>query len=445
MPTKIWLLGFAALIFTNIARADQSALEQRLNALEEEVRALKEQIAAEKKQAAAKPSEAPVVVTAGQEGFLIKSGDGNFQLKLGGVVQADARFYFDDHDALSDTFLVRRARPILEATVFHDFNFRLMPDFGAGTTVLLDAYVEWKHWPWLAIRGGKFKPPLGLELLQNDPDRLFVETAFPTALVPNREVGFQVGGSPFDGLFTYALGVFNGAPDGSSTTDLDAGDNKDVAARLFVHPFKKTGVASLQKLGLGVAGSIGDQQITSTTTNLPTYRTPGQQTFFWYRSGAFPDGERYRLAPQGYYYWGPVGFMGEYTITEQKISLGTSSDRLRHRAWQLVASYVLTGDDASYTGVNPKRPFNLKTGDWGAFEIAGRYQVFDADNETFPTFADSTKSASKATGWGVGLNWYLSRNVRSDLDYEQTYFDGGATSGSRATEKVFFTRLQLKF
>lgn len=440
MTAKLLLSCVIAFILTGSTWADQAALEQRLNALEEEIRALKEQIAAEKKPVAEKTGET-AIVTAGPEGFLVKSSDGNFQLNVGGLLQADARYYFDDQNAFSDTFLVRRARLIIEATLFHDFAFRLMPDFGNGSTTLLDAYVEWKHWPWLALRAGKFKPPLGLELLQSDPDRLFVETAFPTALVPNREIGFQLGGSAMEGVFTYAVGVFNGVPDGSSTTDFDVGDNKDVAARIFVYPFKKTDVAALRKLGLGVAGSFGDQQISSTSTNLPSYRTPGQQTFFAYRSGAFPDGERYRLAPQAYYYYGPVGLLGEYTIEEQKIGFGASSDRLRQRAWQVAASCLLTGDDATYSGVNPKHPFDLKTGGWGAFEVVGRYQRFDVDNDAFPTFADPARFASAATGWGVGLNWYLNRNVRTDFDYEQTQFDGAG----RATEKVFFTRLQLKF
>src|SRR5262249_6836575 len=163
--------------------------------LEEEVRALKAQLAAERQPVTNETS----AVLAADSGFVMKSGDGNFQLKLGAILQADARFYFDDDNAFSDTFLIRRARPIIEATLFRDFNFRLMTDFGAGSTTLLDAYIEWKHWPWLAVKGGKFKPPLGLELLQNDPDRLFVETGFTTALVPNREIGLQLGGAPLDG------------------------------------------------------------------------------------------------------------------------------------------------------------------------------------------------------------------------------------------------------
>jgi phosphate-selective porin OprO/OprP len=391
------------------ARADEagtppSTTDERLNALEQEIRVLKRQRELEKEDTTAKAKETPII-TAGKEGFALKSADGNFRLRLRGQLQADGRFYFDDNNAFSDTFLVRRARPIIEGTVFQDFNFRLMPDFAAGTTTLFDAYAEWKHWPWLSIRGGKFKPPVGLEQLQYDPDRPFVETGFSTALVPNRDVGFQIGGDVLDGVFNYAVGVFNGVPDGSATIDLDAGDAKDLAARIFVKPFKKTDIDPLQGFGIGIAGTYGAQQVAGTTTNLPTYKTAGQNTFFSYRSTTFPDGDRLRLVPQFNYYWGSFGLFGEYVLSEQKVNNATRSDRLRNKAWQVAASYVLTGDDASYNGVNPKHPFNLKTGDWGAFEVVGRYGVLDVDNDAFAgsaaSFANPATSASKATAWGV--------------------------------------------
>jgi phosphate-selective porin OprO and OprP len=63
---------------------------------------------------------------------------------------------------------MRRVRPILEGTFYHDFDFRIMTDFGNGaasSTLLQDAYLEWHHWSWLKIRAGKFKPPVGLEQL----------------------------------------------------------------------------------------------------------------------------------------------------------------------------------------------------------------------------------------------------------------------------------------
>jgi len=57
---------------------------------------------------------------------------------------------------------------------------------------------------------------------------------------------------------------------------------------------------------------------------------------------------------------------------------------------------VLTGEEASYKGVKPKRPFDLKNGAWGAFELAARYSQLHVDGDAFPVFADLTKAAKEA-------------------------------------------------
>src|SRR5882724_3987572 len=156
-----------------------STIDQRIDALDQEIRALKRQRELDQEQAqqkvdqgAQKAKDTPIV-TAGSDGFALKSADGNFVLRLRGYAQADARFYLADqaHNGV-DTFLLRRVRPILEGTVYRDFDFRIMPDFGNGassSTILQDAYVEWHYWPWLKLRAGKYKVPVGLEWLQQDP------------------------------------------------------------------------------------------------------------------------------------------------------------------------------------------------------------------------------------------------------------------------------------
>jgi phosphate-selective porin OprO/OprP len=45
----------------------------------------------------------------------------------------------------------------------------------------------------------------------------------------------------------------------------------------------------------------------------------------------------------------------------------------------------------------------------------------------------------------VGLNWYLNRNVKYVLNYEQTSFEGGAAPGDRRQEKAFLARAQVSF
>ena len=155
--------------------------------------------------------------TAGGDGFSLRSADGNFQLKVRGYVQADARYFLDDDERpATDTFILRRVRPIFEGTLYKIFDFRIMPDFGGGQTVLQDAYIEGKLSPRFRVRAGKFKAPVGLERLRSGTDILFVERALPTNLVPNRDLGLQIGGDLGGGVASYAVGVFNGVPDGGS-------------------------------------------------------------------------------------------------------------------------------------------------------------------------------------------------------------------------------------
>jgi phosphate-selective porin OprO/OprP len=45
----------------------------------------------------------------------------------------------------------------------------------------------------------------------------------------------------------------------------------------------------------------------------------------------------------------------------------------------------------------------------------------------------------------VGINWYLNKNARFTVDYEQTKFAGGASAGDRKQEKIIFSRLQLSY
>lgn len=113
-------------------------------------------------------------------------------------------------------------------------------------------------------------------------------------------------------------------------------------------------------------------------------------------------------------------------------------------SWQIAASYVLTGEKASYKGVTPVKSFDPQKGQWGAFEIAGRYSELDVDDDAFSKgFADPKKSASKAKAWTVGVNWYLNKTVRLVLNYEETSFEGGSASWDQDPEQLVASRVQL--
>jgi phosphate-selective porin OprO/OprP len=388
----------------------------------------------------ARPATPPAKVAAEPEGFVVQSADGAYRLQFNSILQADGRFYENDEARLAnDTFLLRSARPILQGTVAGRFDLYLAPDFGQGQSLIQDAYLDARFSPKARLRVGKMKTPFGLERLVTESNTLFVERALPTGIVPNRDVGIQLAGDFGGGVFSYAAAVLNGVVDGGSA-DVSSGDARDAALRGFFRPFRKAG-GPLRGLGLGVAATFGRQQ-----GILPVYRTPGQVVFFSYVQGAVADGHRTRLSPQANFYGGPVGVIFEYAQSTQTVRKDPVTTEVTNEAWQVAASWLITGEAATPNGIRPRKPFDPRKGQWGAFEVAARVHGLTVGDEAFTQgFADIKKSARQATAWGVVLNWYATRNVRYVVNFEQTKFDGGAPTGNRETENVLFFRAQLAF
>jgi len=384
------------------------------------------------------PDKGPqgVALAYGPDGAGVVSADGKFQFRFRPIIQADGRFFLNDG---TNTFLLRRVRPLMEGTVFEFFDWRLMPEL-AGTPNVQDAYVNIRLFREIQLRGGKFKPPVGFERLMSDPDLPFLERGLPTNLVPDRDIGVQLHGDVLGGTVVYALGYFNGTGDGVNG-DNDNNDKKDLAGRVMIRPFQPTFATALRKLGLGMAATRGTH-----VGALPPYRTPAQTTFFQYADGVIAGGTHRRLAPQAYYYFGPFGIFGEYTRSTQIVAAPGTSTRLNHESWQVVASFFLTGEEASAGTVTPKLPLDPRRFGTGAVELVARYGELRIDEDTFRLrMADPTKSARKATDWGVGANWHMARNFKLMLDYAHTSFDGGSATGDRPSEIVILTRLQAAY
>jgi len=425
--------------------------QDQIQALDQKMRILERQRELDQENATALAKTQPRL-TVGANGATFSSADTNFVVSLHGVLQADSRTFFDDNGFKgNDGFILRRARPILSGTVFRDFDFLFVPDFGGNTVQIFDAYVNYRYRPALQFQVGKFKSPIGLEALVTDRNILFNERSLATDLVPNRDLGAELHGDLFGGVASYAAGIFNGAPDyNGTTTNADYDNNKAFAGRVFLQPWKTSEVAALRGLGFGLGGSYEvDRAATNTATGLtPGYTTDGQQKFFSYSSGVFADGTHWRLAPQAYYYWGPLGLLGEYVISDQQVTKGTSSADLHNTAWEVTGSWLLTGEDATYDSVTPEHPFDPRNGQWGAWQVVARYANLDVDKNAFPTFASYSSSASSARAWSVGLNWYLNNNIRVDTSFSRTLFcgyTGGTPAVPAQTENVLFTRVQLAF
>jgi phosphate-selective porin OprO/OprP len=445
-------------------RAQSNAeLKEQIERLDQELRILKRKLEV-KDEAAEETKKTTPVVTIGQNGLQVRSADTNFIVSLHGVLQADARFYMNSRSGASagDTFLIRRARPIIDATMYEKYDFHVMMDFGSGLTsttgnvgFLQDASVTARFLPEINLQVGKFKAPIGLERAQSDSKLLFTERSYPTQLVPNREVGAELKGDISNGFFTYEVGIFNGAGDGGSEDQEVNDTGKELEGRIFFQPLKTLSFEPLRGLGVGLGGSYGRQD-----GALSSYSTTGQQRFFSYGDttvsptvNVTADGDRWRLVPQAYYYWGPFGLYAEYAISEARLRedkggatpVFVGAGDVRNTAWQIAGSYILTGEQQSFKGISVKNPFKPSENHWGAFEIAARYGSLSLDRGNFPLPITAASSYTKASSWSVGLNWYLNNNFKFDIDFESTDLSGAKTTLLSPTEQVVMTRFQLAF
>jgi phosphate-selective porin OprO/OprP len=477
------LAGSSLVAFSQVALANDSdeleSLRALVQELDQKVKILERKGEIGEEEAVAKKKETPIV-RASQDGFGLKSADGKNEIKFRALAQLDYRNYDKVNGLASDGknisgFDFRRIRPTIEGTVFGIYDFKFTPEFGeaktastTGTSGIVDAYVDARFTPWFQVKAGKFKPFVGLERLQSGGDLKFIERSYVSNnILPNRDIGASIHGDIFENKLNYAVGIFNGVVDGGDiTTAQDTNKDKDFAFRVFATPFKDN-VNALSGLGVGIAGTYGNFRGSTTATGLPSYKTAGQESnFFSYSGTSFANGDRQRISPQAYYYYGPFGTIAEYAVVSQEVTNGTRTDRLNNDAWQIATSYLITGEDASFKGVKPKNEFTTDGNGWGAWELVARYQENNIDDKAFNLaatgtgvrYADPRTNASSAKSWAAGINWYLNQNVKLALDYENTSFDDGgqvnaagtATGGftnitNRPSERTLFSRLQLTY
>ena len=423
---------------------------------------------------------------AGPDGFKITSNDKQHALRVGGTIQTDGRFFLSNETTPSvggkpintpagpDAILIRQGRLLLEGYAYKDINFRVLADF-ANSNLLPDAYVDYTYRSYASLLAGKFRPSVSLERLQGDGDTVFLERALPSNLAPNRDVGIQLhGGFALPGYqgekvagaidaknaFTYQIGVTDGTGDSGNLTTGNTGlsGNKEFDGRVFAQPLQHIGNKWLEGFGVGIAGSFGSPNHQA----LNVQRTAlGQSQFLDYtKVGAgvgtvTSNGATSRIYPQAFWYAGPVGLLGEYVESSQHLaasglSVGHKNNNVdqTNKAYQIQASYVVTGEDNAFTGVKPLRNFDPSKGAWGALQLAARWSELTVDSDTFKLI-DASQSASKASAWTIGANWFLNKNTIVRTDFENVSFTGGAGTttaiANRPSEKVFSTRFQLAF
>ncbi len=408
------------------------------------------------------------------KGFILRSSDDKFLLRVTGQIQSDYRAFVDGTDYTDiDTFLIRRARLGIEADMFTYYEFRLLPDFtnaqAPGVTAsprLQDAYANVRYWDAFQVEVGKFKQPFSYEQLIQDRFVPIMERSLIDQLVPSRDEGLMIHGQKLLGdRLDYGISVSNGEING----DFDSSELKDLNGRIAVRPLNSADLwPVLRGLQLGIAGTTGVQQEPVSPNAL---RTPATVLWFQFNPAVRADGLRNRWSPEVAYFYGPLGLAAQYFHQEQRLRpafFGPGSQfvvDVPFEGFYVMGTLLLTGEERQMTyslPVIPLHPFNPchPCACAGAWELVARVSRLTVGDEAFTPFstsrtstvslADPTRFSSGATEMTLGFNWYLNAWARVQFNWEHAWFDdpvrlGPGPGGLLKHQDSLLSRFQIIF
>jgi phosphate-selective porin OprO/OprP len=487
------LIGILAFTAPEASAQNLQEIQSQIDQMQATIKALQKQVQDAKAEAAAATTAA---ANAGGNDLDLKvawkgapqfsSGDGKkFVFKVRGRIDADYNAINQDTKVtyapdVSGTAL-RRARIGVEGVLFYDVKYILEVDFGNDAVAIKDAYIEYAGLKIadapLGIRLGNFKTPNSLEEMTSGNYLTFMErAAFVEAFGLDRQIG--AGLIYNQEHYTLAAGIFGEGPTAAPLFSGFTGDeNITFAARGTVAPINRevNGVNQVLHFGASVRQrDTGDDQpylqyqaraadLFLANRFVNTSRI-GESDTFWGVEGAAV--------------WGPFSVQGEYTQLEVDLPTGplfrtTSPGPLQYTTaanpfigvpdptftgWYVDASLFLTGEtrpykDGIFQRVKVKNPVTWsKGGGWGAWQIAGRYDVIDLSDEEFNTavnlnsgfvggcptqrvypniaatgtapnqslVAPSLAQCGEQKTWLIGVNWYLNDYVKLQFNYTES-------------------------
>ena len=351
----------------------------------------------------------------------------NFEARLGGRLHLDAAVYDEDTTPLGDHFGIRRLRFGLETRLFQDWRSGLVVELSPGTTEWLrDAWIGYYGFERTRIQVGVRSVPLGMEAATSSNDVTFLERSLANAQSPESLTGLNL--ETHGESWSARLGGFFDAF-GEEEREKQRAEGPLVLGRLTVAPLREEervlhlGVSSFYR---GVRGKNRYRLRSRPESSLAPY------LFSTGRLADVDDAVAFAVEVAGAI--GPVSIQGEYSRTKLWRDAG-------RRDPSFYGAYV----EASWFPTGESRPYDVRRGvferieprrRWGAVQLAVRWSRLD--------LIDSGIEGGEADDISVGVNWYLSPNLRIMFNYIRV--DGRLSGDLRDDDpRIFQWRFQFAF
>jgi phosphate-selective porin OprO/OprP len=318
------------------------------------------------------------------------------------------------------------------------FGFMVMPRWDRQQNAELHyAWLETLKPSWAQIRVGLFKEPFSLEALTTDAFLNFVERSL---VVRNfcqiEDIGIMIYGKVLSNRLAYSIGIFNGRG-----RQLDNNNNKEIVGRLVYNLFTSR---AFGKLYVGISESWGrlDEDLSGTT-----FVTEENTPFWKWTHNVEVHSSRVRWGVDLEWLKGPFYFSAEYLYTNWgNVHKGSRAKFFQGHGGYVECSYLLTGEDKPRDApVIPKYNVDPCKDQWGAWEVAVKYEIFYASKKMIR--AHFAKGANYLQGPILALNWYLNPRMVMRLDGQYLWFNRVVSlhSDSFHHETVVVWRIQAIF
>jgi phosphate-selective porin OprO/OprP len=385
------------------------------------------------------------------------SPDGNFSFKPRGMLELDYAGFnerkggYDYNNGTS----IRRGRFGFDGTALKQFAWRIEGEWVDNKANLLDAYVAYTGLPHFTLTLGQLKVPAGLEANSSDAFNEFLERG-----MANTAFGAVGGERRMGATFAYAnkwvtatAGLYGAgeAVDRNATTPDEVwGYNGRVTVEPIndEHHLIHVGASAYHVTDLaGNSVTLSDRpNVRVDGGNVESVTIAGGVSASGVKSGV-KGATFYGLEGAGVY--GPFSVQGEYGHMHIDRYLGAPS--LNFDGYYVFGSFFLTGESRRFAGgtidrLRPNHVFNPAKGNWGAWELALRYDRLNlTDRNLSPLDHD-------AHAWTAALNWYLTGNVKMMFNYIRFTGENSplvvapvSINGTTAKGDAFATRLHLDF
>jgi phosphate-selective porin OprO/OprP len=349
--------------------------------------------------------------------------------------------------------LFRRARIGLDGTVYGDWDYRFLFDFGgSGVENSGQVYETWIQYSGLKpfrFRVGAFSPSIGLDDQGSTNGMPFIERAVSSDIARGFAAGDTRTAAQVYGYGDrwYASGAVTGRTIGVVNTGTVTGtaqtfgDQLGFVGRLAGTPFR----GKDWLVHVGVHGSYVEHPAdtvgpnTSGVTpngvvafsNTPELRVDGTKLI---NTGNIPAKNADTVGAELAVQKGPFVAQAEYEDFGVRRSDGQADPNFS--GYYIYGTWMITGESRRYNAAtaafdapNVAHPFSLSGGGLGAWELGFRYSDMNLNFDQgkagapAPTSANPIIRGGEERNFTAGLNWYLNPVVRFMFDYQHVQID----------------------